>query len=109
MDDGGDLTEQSFVKTIAGEFDICFHMAATNGTQDFYQQPWAVVWHPTVTTLSLLQGLVLPGRYGKFIYTGTSESYTGTVTRFRWPVPTAEDVPLTIMDIQNLRGCPGRC
>jgi nucleoside-diphosphate-sugar epimerase len=99
----GDLTQQSFVRTIAGEFDICFHMAAMNGTQNFYQQPWSVVWHCTIPTLNLLSELVLPGRCGKFVYAGSGETYAGTITRFGWPVPTAEDVPLTVMDIQNPR------
>jgi nucleoside-diphosphate-sugar epimerase len=99
----GDLTRQSFIETIAGEFDICFHMAAMNGTQNFYQRPWSVVWHSTTPTLNLLEALVLKGRCGKFVYAGSSESYAGTVTRFGWPVPTAEDVPLTILDTHNPR------
>lgn len=99
----GDLTQQSFIKTISGEFDICFHMAAMNGTQNFYQQPWSVIWHSTVPTLNLLQALILAGRCGRFVYAGSSEAYAGTVTRFGWPVPTAEGVPLTILDIHNPR------
>jgi nucleoside-diphosphate-sugar epimerase len=48
-------------------------------------------------------------RYGptrefkRFIYAGSSEAYAGTVSKFDWPVPTAEDVPLCITDPSNLR------
>jgi nucleoside-diphosphate-sugar epimerase len=99
----GDLTQWSFVETITGEFDVCFHMAAMNGTQNFYQQPWSVIWNCTIPTLNLLQALVRCGRCGTFVYAGSSESYAGTVTRFGWPIPTAENVPLTVLDIQNPR------
>jgi nucleoside-diphosphate-sugar epimerase len=39
----------------------------------------------------------------RFIYAGTSEAYASTVTRFGWPVPTAEDVPLCVDDPANVR------
>src|SRR5512133_3833532 len=58
----GDLTQQPFVETIPGQFNVCFHMVAMNGTQNFYQQPWSVVWNCTMPTLNLLQALVRCGR-----------------------------------------------
>jgi nucleoside-diphosphate-sugar epimerase len=99
----GDLTQLSVLETITGDFEVCFHMAALNGTQNFYEQPWPVVWNSTAPTLNLLQTLVRQGRCGTFVYAGSSESYAGTVTGFGWPVPTAENVPLTVLDIQTPR------
>jgi UDP-glucose 4-epimerase len=85
------------------EFDVIYHMAALNGTQNFYERPYEVVRCSTLPTFHLLD------RYGagrglrRFVYAGSSEAYAGTVSTFDWPVPTAEDVPLCISDPRNLR------
>jgi len=99
-----DLADESAVAALPGEIDYVYHLAALNGTQNFYERPLAVIRACTLPTLFLAD------RYGRqerplrrFIYAGTSESYASTVTRFGWPVPTAEDVPLGIDDVTNPR------
>jgi nucleoside-diphosphate-sugar epimerase len=98
----GDLTDRAFVESLPDDVDVIFHMAALNGTQNFYERPFDVVRHCTLPTLNLLE------RYAerplqRFVYAGTSEAYASTVTRFGWPVPTAENVPLSIDDPSNVR------
>jgi UDP-glucose 4-epimerase len=99
-----DLADESAVAALPGEIDFVYHLAALNGTQNFYERPLAVIRACTLPTIFLAD------RYGRqerplrrFIYAGTSESYASTVTRFGWPVPTAEDVPLGIDDVTNPR------
>lgn len=98
-----DLTDQQAVLTkLPDDIDRVFHMAALNGTQNFYERPFEVVRCCTLPTIFLLE------KYGplnikRFIYAGTSESYASTVTRFNWPVPTSEDVPLSIDDPSKAR------
>lgn len=99
-----DLGDERAIATLPDDIDMIFHLAALNGTQNFYERPLAVIRACTLPTLFLVE------RYGqqarplrRFIYAGTSESYASTVTRFNWPVPTAEDVPLGIDDVMNPR------
>ncbi len=98
-----DLTDSNAVHELPESIDTIFHMAALNGTQNFYERPYDVVRCSTLPTFHLLD------RYGpgdglkRFIYAGSSEAYAGTVSTFDWPVPTAEDVPLCISDPSNLR------
>jgi UDP-glucose 4-epimerase len=97
-----DLTEQQAVRALPDDIDIIFHMAALNGTQNFYERPFEVVRCCTLPTMFLIE------KYGplglrRFVYAGTSEAYASTVTRFNWPVPTSEDVPLGISDVMNSR------
>lgn len=99
-----DLADESAVAALPGDLDYVYHLAALNGTQNFYERPLAVIRACTLPTLFLAD------RYGRqerplrrFVYAGTSESYASTVTRFGWPVPTAEDVPLGIDDVTNPR------
>jgi UDP-glucose 4-epimerase len=97
----GDLSSEEFVSKLP-KVDYIFHLAALNGTSNFYSRPFDVIKAATAPTLNLL------ARYGnsgveRFIFSGTSESYSGAIDAFDWPVPTGEDVPLVISDVTNSR------
>lgn len=99
-----DLGDERALGVLPDDIDQVFHLAALNGTQNFYERPLDVIRACTLPTMFLVD------RYGRqekplrrFIYAGTSEAYASTVSRFGWPVPTAEDVPLGIDDVTNPR------
>ncbi len=96
-----DLTDLAVVGQLP-KVDGVFHLAALNGTENFYSRPFETAWHSTVTTMALLRHFGEVGT-GFFFYAGSSESYASTVTLFDWPVPTAEDVPLSISDAREIR------
>jgi UDP-glucose 4-epimerase len=98
-----DLTERHAIDELPSSFDTIFHMAALNGTQNFYERPYEVVRCSTLPTFHLLDRYGRGGELQRFVYAGSSEAYAGTVSRFDWPVPTAEDVPLCISDPTNVR------
>jgi nucleoside-diphosphate-sugar epimerase len=98
-----DLCDQAAVRTLPLDVDVIFHMAALNGTQNFYERPFEVVRCCTLPTIFLLEHYRASPTKPRFVYAGTSEAYASTVTRFDWPVPTAEDVPLSIDDPANAR------
>lgn len=100
---GVDLNDALLVATLPDDVDVIYHLAALNGTQNFYERPFEVLRCCTLPTLNLLQKYGAGGKVRRFIYAGTSEAYASTVTRFGWPVPTAEDVPLGIDDVFNPR------
>ena len=97
-----DLSDKDQVGSLSDDVDIVFHLAALNGTQNFYERPLDVIRCCTLPTMLLAEKYGKVG-VGRFVYAGTSESYASTVTRFNWPVPTAEDVPLSIDDVTNPR------
>lgn len=99
-----DLTDPDQVKTLPNQVDVLFHLAALNGTQNFYERPYEVLRHCTLPTFNLIDyyGIQSSG-LKRFVYASTSEAYAGTVDRFHWPVPTSEDVPLCITDVANPR------
>jgi len=98
-----DLSNASSVDALPDGVEIVYHLAALNGTQNFYERPLEVVKCCTLPTLNLLQKYSADPNLRRFVYAGTSEAYAGTVRRFDWPVPTAEDVPLCIEDVSNPR------
>jgi nucleoside-diphosphate-sugar epimerase len=98
-----DLTDSNAVRELPESIDLILHMAALNGTQNFYERPYDVVRCSTLPTFHLLDRYGPASGLKRFVYAGSSEAYAGTVSRFDWPVPTAEDVPLCITDPSNLR------
>jgi nucleoside-diphosphate-sugar epimerase len=97
-----DLTRENDVADLPADVERVYHMAALNGTQNFYERPMDVIRCSTLPTIFLAERLRDSG-LKRFVYAGTSESYASTVTRFDWPVPTAEDVPLSLDGVDNPR------
>lgn len=98
-----DLSDARVVDALPAKVDVIFHLAALNGTQNFYERPLDVIRCSTLPTLNLIEKYGPLGRLRRFVYAGTSESYASIVTQFGWQVPTAEDVPLGIADVFNPR------
>lgn len=98
-----DLTDAAALSVLPDDCHTIYHMAALNGTQNFYERPYDVLRCSTLPTFHLLDRYGPTGKLKRFVYAGSSESYAGTVQKFNWPVPTAEDVPLCITDPTNPR------
>ncbi|PXW75022.1 dTDP-glucose 4,6-dehydratase/UDP-glucose 4-epimerase [Ruegeria sp. P4] len=97
----GDLCDQGFVNDLPDVTRV-FHLAALNGTQNFYDKPLDVIHHSTIPALNLLD------RYAQtnlelFAYTGSSESYAGAISRGLTSIPTPETTPLVIDEVNNPR------
>lgn len=83
------------------DFDVVVHLAATNGTRLFYENPTDVCINNTLPTINLIQ------RYRdtdtKFVFASTCEIFNGAVDEGYYPVPTDEQVPIMFNDITNPR------
>lgn len=97
-----DLTDRAALSQLPDQVDKVFHLAALNGTQNFYERPFEVMRCCTLPTIYLLEKYANT-KLERFIYAGTSEAYASTVSRFGWEVPTDETVPLSVDDPSNTR------
>ena len=81
--------------------DVVVHLAATNGTRLFYEQPTDVLINNTLPTINLIE------RYRdtntKFVFASTCEIFNGAIDEGYYPVPTDEQVPVVFNDITNPR------
>ena len=82
--------------------DYLYHFAAINGTQNFYNYPFDVVFNSTCSTLNILK-YCFNSPPLRFIFAGTSESYAGCEKYKILQIPTPESTPLVIDDIKNVR------
>jgi UDP-glucose 4-epimerase len=86
---------------LGDNFDVIFHLAAKNGTANFYEKPFDVIKSASQPTLRLLEHF--KENQGVFLLASTSENYAGGVNRFNFPIPTPEEIPLVVEDILNTR------
>ena len=97
-----DLCNLEEYNMLPEKIDYIYHLAALNGTQNFYERSFDVLLHSTLPTVGLLKKYS-NGTLKRFIYAGSSEAYASSVTCFDWEVPTNEMVPLCIADPMNVR------
>ena len=95
---GNDLKDLEFVKKLP-DVDLIYHLAMVNNTNAFYTHPYTILENSTLTLHNILQHY----KGTKIVYTSSSETYAGGVEKGIVDIPTKEDVPLCIDDIQNPR------
>lgn len=97
-----DLSKESSFDGLFQKSDLVINCAALNGTQNFYQVPLDVMINSGVSALYAARYTAL-AQVQKYIYMGSSESYAGGVNLGFVDVPTREDVPLVIENVENTR------
>jgi len=97
---GEDLADKNTTKLLP-DYDVVVHLAATNGTKLFYEQPTDVLINNTLPTINLIE------RYRntntKFVFASTCEIFNGAIDAGYYHVPTDEQVPVVFNDITNPR------
>jgi nucleoside-diphosphate-sugar epimerase len=96
-----DLTNKEDVNSLPRDYDVVFHLAAINGTENFYKIPYTVMEVAIQSTANLLSHF--KGTKVKFVFSSSSEAYAGSIKMDPKLIPTAEDVPCTIDDVLNER------
>jgi len=98
-----DITEKESFSNL-GSFDYVYHLAAINGTDNFYKIPDKVLKVGVLGTINTLDWFV-SSKSGKLLYASSSEAYAGAlnVMKERFPIPTPEQVPLVVEDPSNVR------
>ena len=101
-----DMTEKGFYRQLSGKYDYVYHLAAINGTKNFYERPYDVLRANILTLMNMLEWCT-PDNCGSFLYSSSSETYAGTINCFLEDhagyIPTREDIPLTIDNVLNPR------
>lgn len=97
-----DLSKESSFENLFRKNDLVINCAALNGTQNFYEIPLDVMLNTGISSFFAARYSALAQVY-KYIYLGSSESYAGGVNLGFVSVPTSENIPLVIEDVENIR------
>ena len=100
----GDVTLPETFDKLDMDYDQIYHLAAINGTSNFYNIPHKVLKVSVFGTINLLDWFV-KCKKGKLLFTSSSEVYSGGLKLLgdKFPIPTPEDVPLVVDDPGNVR------
>ncbi len=99
-----DLTDQDSYSKLGSGYNHVYHLAAINGTKNFYEIPHEVLRINMQTLEFMLEWFRKNNNKGKFLFTSSNEAYAGALEAFnQLPIPTPENVPLVISDTYNPR------
>lgn len=100
----GDVTNPEFYNSLGKDFNHVYHLAAVNGTKNFYDIPHEVLRINTLSLIYLLEWAKSLDKKPKICFTSSNEAYAGALSAFNsLPIPTPENVPLIIEDTYNPR------
>lgn len=95
-----DINDRDQFKLL-GDYDYVYHLAAINGTKNFYEIPVDVLRVGVLGTLNILDWF--KDKKGKLLFSSSNEAYASWIALNGGPVPTNETIPLCIDDIFNPR------
>lgn len=93
-----DLTKKEEYKKL-GDYDVVYHLAAINGTKNFYKVPYDVLKFNTLININLIEWCK-EKNIQKILYASSSEVYASTPFK---TIPTPEDILVSIEDVYNPR------
>lgn len=94
-----DLADPASYAKLGTGYDEVYHLAAVIGVRNVLERPWDVVRVNALATVYLLEWFRAGGAK-KFLFSSTSEAYAWTRLFHDLPVPTPEDVPLSLTDVR---------
>ncbi|MFC2070982.1 NAD-dependent epimerase/dehydratase family protein, partial [Chloroflexota bacterium] len=97
-----DLTDKSQMAKLGSGYDYVYHFAAIIGVIYTNEIPEKVLKTNTLITINLLDWFI-ENKCSKILFSSTSEVYAGSAKCYDLPIPTPENVPLTIEDVYNSR------
>jgi nucleoside-diphosphate-sugar epimerase len=97
-----DLTDPAAWATLGEGYDEVYHLAAVIGVKHVLARPHDVVRVNALSTIHLLDWFVR-GAARKLLFTSTSEAYAWTRQFTELPLPTPEDVPLSLTSLTDPR------
>ena len=97
-----DLTDSRQVLSLP-EVDYVFHLAAINGTSNFYKKSWHTFFNSSQSTINLVNRYKESKSLKRFIYTSTSEVYASMSDAGFAKIPTPENTPVGFVDLKNPR------
>jgi len=98
----GDFAEPELFEQLDNNYDYVYMLASVVGVNRCIEEPHEVIRINTALILNSLKWIT-ESNIGKVLFSSSSECYAATTDTFQYPVPTPEEVPLTISEIAHPR------
>jgi UDP-glucose 4-epimerase len=97
-----DITKEPAFNNLDGDYDEVYHFAAMLGVRNVLEKPHEVLRVNSIATLFLLDWFC-KSKSKKIVFASTSEVYAWTHKIMPLPIPTPEEIPLALTDIEDPR------
>jgi len=97
------VLDENSVLGLGDEYEIIFHLAAIIGVDHVMKRPYMVLYDNLRMLGNMISLAKRQNNLLRFLFASTSEVYAGTLQYFDLPLPTPEDIPLTIADLSHPR------
>jgi nucleoside-diphosphate-sugar epimerase len=98
----GDFASPALFDTLETDYDDFYMLASMIGVNNTLEIPHEIIRVNTSLILNSLEWLKKT-TVKNVLFTSTSENYSGTIDRFGYQIPTPEDIPLCIEQIDHPR------
>jgi UDP-glucose 4-epimerase len=98
----GDFTNPVMFDTLDNDYDDFYMLASMIGVNNTLEIPHEIIRVNTALIFNSLEWLKKTS-IKNVLFTSTSENYSGTIDRFGYQIPTPEDIPLCIDQIDHPR------
>jgi len=98
-----DLVDLKSYTKLENEYNQIYHLAAIVGVRKVSENPVLTLRVNTLSTIYLLDYVRDMKNHPKLLFGSTCENYSSSIKNCNIPIPTPEDIPLCIEDIQNPR------
>ncbi len=98
-----DLSDQESCKKIDLNYSYIFHLAAIIGVSHVTKNPYSVLTENISMLKNIIEVANTQNKLSRFFFSSTSEVYAGTLEKFDIPIPTPEDTPLTVSNLEDAR------
>jgi nucleoside-diphosphate-sugar epimerase len=98
-----DLLSPEWQTGMDTDYDYIYHLAAIIGVTHVQNRPYEVLQNNTLMLLSLCDFARQQKSLSRLIFASTSEIYAGTLQHFSLPIPTPEETPLALTDLNQPR------
>jgi nucleoside-diphosphate-sugar epimerase len=98
----GDFAKYEMFSQLDNKYDYVYMLASVVGVNRCIEEPHEVIRINTALIQNTLNWII-NNKIGKVLFSSSSECYAATTDTFEYPVPTPEEVPLTISKIAHPR------
>lgn len=98
-----DLLKVESFHDIDEDVDMIFHLAAIIGVHNVLNKPAEVLRNNVVLLFNLIDFAKKQKHLKRIVFASTSEIYAGTLQHYDMEIPTPENTPLTLTDLEHPR------
>lgn len=98
-----DLLKADALNDLSDRYSTIYHLAARVGVKNVVEEPYVTLCNNVLLVKQALELASRQGALDRFVFASTSEVYSGSLEHLQLPLPTPEDTPIALVDLDKPR------